>query len=319
MSGKGSSHLPLLVALLSALIFVIVYMYVFVPKQESIERLREANAKLAEELSDLHIKTDNQEYFRMEAERLRGEIAEIYSYFPADVQVEDAIVTAQEVEDQAPALISSIGFVPSATMYTVGEGVAEDMSEQIEESQANAEGDLDTTLEEDVMTAQEGGATTYSEGAEIYVAPIQLPGGYEGEFGPIVLRNAVTTLNFETSYEGMKNLVDYFARTEKRTTIAQINLAYDSNTGLLNGSTTINRYSMLGTGAEYELPVFNPGNLGTSNIFGTITIHNNESGLDLRDYSNPGIGGAASDTGEITAFDENGNPITGEAGEEEAQ
>ncbi|MBQ9437588.1 MAG: hypothetical protein IJU50_04585 [Lachnospiraceae bacterium] len=295
MSGSAKSSLPLLVGLLSLLIFILVYMNIFTPARERIKALKEANEALETEIEDLQNKSDAREYYASETERMRKIRKVIYGFFPADVMIEDAIVMALNIEDEAPALVPSVGFVPSADIYTMGDEREQvDLSERVEESQANAD-DGETTLEEDVEVAQAGGATYYSEGADVHVDAIKLPGGYEGEYGKVTLRDAVTTLNFQTSYDGMKRLVEYFTEKDDRTTIAQISLAYDTSTGLLNGSSTLNQFSLTGTGRSYTPPAFPIDMIGTSNIFGTVRLENGgydvtmpqDEGMPLEESESP--------------------------------
>ncbi len=284
MKGISKKDIPILVLCLSAVILVLVYTFVWKSGQEKIRELEEANEQLSVDVADLKEKAGNKEFYDSETERLQQEIDAIYSRFPADVLMEDGILSAMELETGAPMVSYGIGYTPAVTVYTVGQGgEAADTAAAIEESEKNAGRDTaDTELEEDIETARSGNATYYSDGGEVHFATAQLPSGYEGEYGQISLRDSVFTYNFETSYSGFKNLVDYFTHLPGRATIANISLGFDTTTGLLNGSATINRYSMTGTGAVYEEPSFPSVMTGRSDIFGAMQLSGPGQG-----FSNP--------------------------------
>ena len=274
MKGLTKKDIPVLVLCLSAVIMVMVYSFIYSSGKEKIEQLKAQNETMRSEIGALKDKAGDRQFYEDETARMKEEIDAIYSYFPADVLIEDGIVSALELEDGAPMLGSGIGFTPAVDIYTVGQGGdAADTAGAIETAQGNAGNDTaETELEEDVATARSGNATYYSDGGEVHFATAQLPSGYVGEYGPITLRDTIFTYNFETSYNGFKNIVDYFAYLPTRSTIADVNLGYDPNTGLLNGSATINRYSLTGTGSVYTEPSIAGVATGKQNIFGSLEL-----------------------------------------------
>ena len=274
MKGITKKDIPVLVLCLSAVVMVMVYSFVYNNGKEKIDQLKSQNEIMRAEVAELKEKAVNLEFYEEETARMKEEIDAIYSYFPADVLIEDGIVSALELEEGAPMLGSGIGFTPAVDIYTVGQGgEATDTTGAIEEAQGNAGNDTaETELEEDVATARNGNATYYSDGGEVHFATAQLPSGYVGEYGPITLRDSIFTYNFETSYSGFKNMVDYFTYLPTRSTIADVNLGYDPNSGLLNGSATINRYSLTGTGSVYEEPSIAGVATGKQNIFGSLEL-----------------------------------------------
>ena len=291
MSGSGKTSLPLLVAVLALLAFILVYMNLFTPAKDRISSLKSENESLETEIADLKEKVSYQGYYETESDRMRMAVRTIFGLFPADVKIEDAIVTAIDLEGSAPAVIPNVGFTPSVDVYSVGDGGA---GETAQEESAPEE----TSIEEDVETAAEGGATTYSDSSVPKPETITLESGYQGPYGSITLRNAVMTLNFQTSYSGMKNLLQYFAASADRSSISQINLAYDTTTGLLNGSATVNRYSLTGTNRQYTPPAFPVNEIGTSNIFGTVELTGGRYNVDMGGYGMNMGGTPSMDTGE---------------------
>lgn len=282
MKGLTKRDIPVLVFCISAVILVAVFSFVYRDGIEKINAASEANESLTAEIEQLREKESNRQFYLDETARMQEEIDAIYSYFPADVLIEDGIVSSMTLENEAPMISEGIGYTPAVEIYTAGQGgPAADASGAVDSSQGDTSDYEDNNSpEEDAIAASDGGAAHYAGTGEAQFASAQLPSGYVGEYGPITLRNSVFTYNFETSYPGFKNIVDYFTYLPGRSTIADVALGYDSGTGLLNGSMTVNRYSLTGTGATYSPPSFPAVSTGKQNIFGTIELAGGEKPSD---------------------------------------
>ncbi|MCR4908471.1 MAG: hypothetical protein K5985_06525 [Lachnospiraceae bacterium] len=278
MKGLSKKDIPVLVLCLSAVLLVAVYCFVWTNGREKIKELKDSNEKFAADIEELKEKSGNRQYYEDQTALMQEEIDAIYSYFPADVLMEDGIVSSVELEAEAPMIGGGIGYSPAVEVYTVGQGGPEGSSGT--ETQSGSD---ETDIEEDAEAARTGGATYYSDAGEVEFAEAALPSGYVGEYGPITLRNTIFTYTFETSYSGFKNIVDYFVYLPGRSTIGNVSLGFDSNTGLLNGTATVNRYSLTGTGKIYQQPEFPSVVTGRQNIFGSLELVG---------------GGGASETGE---------------------
>ena len=77
------------------------------------------------------------------------------------------------------------------------------------------------------------------------------------------------TMNFLTTYEGIKELSEYIRNYPEPTIIENVSVSYDSSTGALAGNLILNRFFLTGTGKEYMGIPIDGINIGTDNIFGT--------------------------------------------------
>ncbi len=260
MKGLTKKDIPVVIFLVSALILVLSYSFVWVNGSQKIADLKESNEILNAEVNNLREKAANKRFYEDETARMKDEIDAIFEFFPADVLMEDGIATAMELEEKGPMISNGISYTPAVELYNAGAGVPPEAVDTSEPS-----------YEEDAETAGEGDATVYSDGEAAPAGDEAIAAsGIMGEYGPIALRNSVFTYNFETSYSGFKNIVDYFTNLPSRTSISDVSLGFDSGSGLLNGSMTVNRYSMTGTGELYTPPVFPAVSSGKTNIFGTL-------------------------------------------------
>ncbi|MDD3174389.1 MAG: hypothetical protein PHF63_12160 [Herbinix sp.] len=78
-------------------------------------------------------------------------------------------------------------------------------------------------------------------------------------------------ITFQTTNKDFKKLVDYINKYPQKTSITNASLSFDSATGELMASMTINRYALSGTGKVYEEPYVGDISIGTDDLFGTTT------------------------------------------------
>lgn len=81
------------------------------------------------------------------------------------------------------------------------------------------------------------------------------------------------TYSFNLSYQQLKNTINYINRTANCTKLDNVSISYDSETGELNGSITVNKYYITGADTLYHATDVPSVSIGTDNIFHTITTH----------------------------------------------
>lgn len=80
------------------------------------------------------------------------------------------------------------------------------------------------------------------------------------------------TYTQQFDYDGMKTYVDTIVNDYDRKSIETLGLAYDSSTGILVGSTTMNLYTLTGTDEVYQETKIPSMPMGTDNIFRTLEM-----------------------------------------------
>ena len=94
---------------------------------------------------------------------------------------------------------------------------------------------------------------------------------------PIVyyLNNNEVSIVHTSSYQGIKDMIDYIYEHKNRMALESFAVAYDEKTGLLSGSTNVNFYSLVGSDKEYKEQNIQGVQMGTNNIFGTRVVPEN--------------------------------------------
>ena len=84
------------------------------------------------------------------------------------------------------------------------------------------------------------------------------------------LYQLTSSLGFNATYEGSKNMVSRIYQQARRKGIDSLALNYDSSTGVLAGNVTMNSYYLYGSDKPYAQPNLLPIQKGTENPFGSL-------------------------------------------------
>lgn len=80
------------------------------------------------------------------------------------------------------------------------------------------------------------------------------------------------TLSCSLGYQEMKDMLDYLIDTNFRTALDVVSVSFNSETGELIGSASINKYFVAGSDEEYVATQVPTVPIGTDDIFGTFTV-----------------------------------------------
>ncbi|MCM1261645.1 MAG: hypothetical protein NC313_14505 [Butyrivibrio sp.] len=249
----------IIMIVVGVLAVALTYFYVFSSYQEKTEDLVAQNVKLQQQINDLQNKQQNQGFYETEMERMLNAIDDIYQVFPVDVREEDVILLGINQEIISPMELNSISIsLVSDVDFTVD-------TAQTEREYTYGLGEGDVLGVEDEVAAE---------------APTQTndPTSTTG-----MLRNRQATYNYTVSYEGLKRSIQHICNQTNRVAIDSLTASFDTSTGLLVGSTTLNMYLVPDQDKPYVQPNFSAVLLGTDNIFGTIVINSEANLPDVED------------------------------------
>lgn len=234
------------------------------PQMEKAEMLQISNIPLQERLNSLMEMAGNKEFYIEETNALQEQIEQYTSEFPADIKQEDGIVLSSDMEKTLDVEIANVG-LGSREFIASLDGSTEDeliqMPEQTLSEQANeqTQAQIDEIEVTDTQAEEELQAAAQAE-LENLLDQTSIPALYRTQ----------DTMQFTGTYSSLKEMVDYLERQSGRMTLDNVTASFDSATGNLSGSITINLFSMSGTGKSYIQPNAGSVAYGTKNIFGTI-------------------------------------------------
>lgn len=253
-------------------VFAAGYFFGYKPQMSKAEEIETASVPLETRLNELLEMTKNKEFYVEETNRYNQEVSDYVAQFPADVKEEDGILLARDMENALDMEVSNIGistrnFIASldgSTEEEIGELVDQTLSEkaneQTQEQIDEIEG-TDTKAEEALADATEAAVSDAADLTDL-----------------TVLFRRLDTLQFNGTYDSLKDAVDYLASRSGRMTLDSVDASFDASTGNLMGTITVNMFSMTGTGSTYTEPDAGSVALGRKDLFGTIKAAENDNG-----------------------------------------
>ena len=248
----------ILLMLLGIVVFLLGYFLVFQPQMAKAEEIEAQNVPLREKLNQLKEIEENQDYYISETNKYNQRVTDYTNMFPADVKEEDAVLLGKGMEDKLGMWIFKMDFADQEFVASLDTSGLNDGSE----------GD-DSTLSEqanqptqDQINEIEGTAETESDASAV-------PDGID--LDSVALYRVKNTMEFNGTYQELKDLVDYLASDASRLTIDSVDIDFSASTGDLGGTVVVNMYSMTGTGRTYTTPDISSVVLGNHNLFGTLT------------------------------------------------
>ena len=247
------NQIPMILGLLGVLAAVAVYMLVFKPTKEKVDRMKAEDKQLEARIAELEALRDQRDFFIEETERYSAIIDEIYAQFPAGVMAEDAIREAIDIEDGSAVENTGIKYDVAASVYKpIGVSV-----ESMKASNAGAEADTPAP------TADAAGGAGDVDAAPAPAADEEtIDTGYD-----LMQQNVIYT------FTGDLNQIERVAKVvndqENRDVISALTMVYDESTGLLETELDMSKYYVTGrddmehTPASFNVPT------GSSNLFST--------------------------------------------------
>ena len=107
------------VSLVGALVFVVVYVFVFLDYTQRTEALEQSNAALKQELTVLEEYYRNMNTYKQEIEEMQASINTILEEYPADAREEDILMLAVQMQEDHEIAYKSINMEEREGVYTV--------------------------------------------------------------------------------------------------------------------------------------------------------------------------------------------------------
>ena len=271
----------ILLMLLGIVVFVLGYFLVFQPQMAKAEEIEAQNVPLREKLNQLVEIEENQDYYISETNKYNQHVTDYTNMFPSDVKEEDAVLLGKGMEDKLGMWIFKMDFADQefvASLDTSGLNNGSEGDDSTLSEQANQP-------TKDQINEIEG---TDGTEADTSAAPDSL------DLNSVALYRVKNTMEFNGTYQELKDLVDYLAADASRLTIDSVDIDFSASTGDLGGTVVVNMYSMTGTGRTYTTPDISAVVLGNHNLFGTLTTSSKKNSDNSQDNSSDDRGSDSS-------------------------
>ncbi|MDC7290829.1 hypothetical protein NXH76_23850 [Blautia schinkii] len=259
----------ILLMFLGVLLLVLSYFFVYKGQMEEASVIESENVSLQARLNELLEMAKNKEFYEQETREMQTKILEYCEAFPADVRPEDGIVLAQNMENVMDMKISNVGLGAKEFIASLDGKTEEERGEDFEQTLMEQGASV---TEEQIAEIEQTQGISREEAIQQQSMEIALDATTDllnAAFTPTLYRTQ-DTIQFVSTYDSLKRSVKYLASQDGRMTMNNVNASFDSTTGNLTGTMTINIFSMTGAANTYNKPDAGKVPYGTDNIFGTI-------------------------------------------------
>lgn len=282
-------------------LFLGIYFLSFSPKISETQEIEAECESLKTRITELQARAAQAEGLKVETAQLRGSMEEKLKEFPSQVNPEDVIffLNKLEEEEKNELTISSESFGEPEVFYQTTASAAsantetepapaetEDVAAVLDNATENGSADgtiyykapvygtgNEVSQETELSDEESSDAMKQLEEAEEKMSEeedLDQQGDLNTD-GPYTGYMIASTISIETTYDGLKHIIDMINKHEDKVRIQTISAAFDNTTGTISGSMSLSFYAIGGNGKEYEAPKIKGIPLGLDNIFGTVT------------------------------------------------
>lgn len=249
----SDSEIKLLLIFFSLLLVAAAYFLVFQRYSAKAREINAANIDAAAKVLQLEAMVARQAQVEEQTAECLQTVEDIIAKYPSDVTTEKAIAFIQDMENATDTKVTDINFLMKNLVGVIS---AAQTAAPAADTGTAADGS-DVSAADAAISGTDTAAAPAADGNT--AVPTGVPVGYY----------ATVSMSYQTSYQGLKDIIDYVTSQKDRMTVPAITVSYDETTGGLNGVLTVNMFYLTNTGREYEPPKVQGINRGVTDVFGT--------------------------------------------------
>lgn len=263
------SEKSMILILIGAAVLVLSFMYIVKPNYEEIQSLKAESQQLQARLTDLQQKQARRDEYLAGIDEYTNAFEEVLAEFPADLNQEITIMFLQGIKNDNKFKIDALTLGEPEQFYTLGLG--------------GGDATLSTGTDASADTATEASTEAASTEAASQDGTLE-----EGEIGPdpnaYTCYRADFPIQYNGSYESLKNVIDYIDGYNCRMTINSIDIAYDADENLYTGNLDLKCYSIESAERPERSLELNDIETGVDNIFTSGGTGSSSQSSSLKKY-----------------------------------
>jgi hypothetical protein len=289
----NGQQIKFFINMISIAIFAISYLYVYTGYVEKTEAAYKEIDATKQYMAAIEKKISEEDSIRQQTVEVDAQIQEIIDSYPVNITKIDNLMYAEFMQEELGINLTSIIPSDSSSFYDTILPIRNEDGTEVDQTILNAPTDnaaateattnaneADKLSTDSQTTSTEDLETTIADEAATPNTATEQTGESQNAAAQLqVMTGAQSTIsmNFQTTYQGFKELVEYINTNTDKTIIDSISVNADSITGKLTGILVLKRFALTGTGKVYLAPVIDDISIGTDNIFGTDSTLDNET------------------------------------------
>ncbi len=264
--------LVILVYLAGIVVAALMYFLYFSPRLAANETQAAENASLQAQYTTLSGLKAKQAEYQAKIKTDNDEITKMQEEFPGDIKAEDEILYARQLETTFGVTIPTVGVSDPVMVYSLADGSGE---QDTAAAAANTDSTTADTTEKDAAAAATDSATTVTgsadKAASAAASSLENAVTTAGSQDTGILYSTPLAMTFTSTYDGLKNILEAIPVNQNKQSIESVSAAFDTTTGNISGTITLNKFYLIGANRTYIEPNITGVPTGTDNIFGTVT------------------------------------------------
>jgi TolA-binding protein len=262
LTGK---QINILINLLFVALFAFSYFYIYTDLENKTIAAQEEIRSTKQEIRDQERMLSEEASLQQSLEQVNSQLQEIIDEYPVNIAKEDNFMFIEQMEKALDIDISSLDVKDGSLLYQTILPIRNEDGTEI----FQAATDADTVNEAEPSATDTTDAAPLEDLTTVDTAEDVQNEAEEPAIQTMIGMQTLVSMNFVSTYEGFKRLVDYIKNYPDKTVIDNVVVSYDSSTGNLAGSMVLKRFALTGTGKDYQPPYIEDISIGTENIFGT--------------------------------------------------
>ncbi|MDF2487144.1 MAG: hypothetical protein K0R46_3312 [Herbinix sp.] len=263
LTGK---QINILINLLFVALFAFSYFYIYTGFENKTIAAQEEIKTKKQEIRDQERMLSEEVTLQQNLEQVNSQLQEIIDEYPVNIAKEDNFMFIEQMEKALDIDISSLDVKDGSLLYQTILPIRNEDGTEI--FQATTDADTVNETEPSVTDITDAAPLEDLSIADTAAEDVQNE-VEEPTIQTMIGMQTLVSMNFVSTYEGFKRLVDYIKNYPDKTVIDNVVVSYDSSTGNLAGSLVLKRFALTGTGKAYQPPYIEDISIGTKNIFGT--------------------------------------------------
>lgn len=257
MKGISDTSLKVIYIFVAILVLAGAYMFGISKNIAKHTELAEQNLALDQTLRDLIDKNSQLPAVQAEIEEMDARIKTICDRFPSRLTEQKVYYIMDDLMKQTDIESNSISISLNDLFYT--NGVA-------------PEGELGNNVNDDGYSYDEETGELVADSPDVEAVDSETgtePEESTADYANLAAYETTVSIPFSGEYDAVKNMITYITENTDHMSVGPISASFDSTTGLVSGSLTINMYALYNNGKAYEDPTIDGIDMSVSNIFGS--------------------------------------------------
>lgn len=272
-------QIKFIINMVSLAIFAYSYLYIYSDFESKAEAAYKQVDLVNKEIKISEDKAAKKDTVLKSTEDLKSQIQKIIDSYPVDITKVDNLLFVEQMEKDLNIKLNTVNPTDSTTIFISILPIRNEDGTEVEQVPSPDADQADATLTSAASLEDNDSVGSKSQSEQLEDVEAETSGASSGTAAQKATEPAsittmtglesTITMNFQTSYEGFKQLVDYINNYPDKTIIDSVSVSRDSTTNDLTGTLVLKRYAIAGTGKVYETPAIDDISIGTDNIFGT--------------------------------------------------